>query len=59
MNERPCGENTVQNVGCRVKECLYHNRADMCTAHKIEVSNENARRKAETFCATFENKASF
>lgn len=59
MNERPCGENIVQNVGCRVKECLYHNRADYCTARAITVSNENAQRKSETFCATFENKATF
>ena len=59
MNERPCGERIVQNVGCKVKECVYHTKSDICTAREITVSNENARRKAETFCATFENRSSF
>ena len=52
-----CG--CVQNVGCTVKDCKYHSSLDMCNAKHINVSNENAQRKADTFCATFENKASF
>ena len=59
MNEKPCGEKTVQNVGCQVKDCAYHSASDICTARKITVSNEKARRKAETFCATFENRTEF
>ena len=59
MNEKPCGERTVQNVGCTVRDCVYHTRSDLCAARKIVVSNENARRKAETFCSTFENRAEF
>ena len=52
-----CG--CVRNVGCSVKECRYHNAADRCIAAHISVANENASRKGDTFCATFENKASF
>lgn len=48
--------NSVENVGCNVKECKYHSSLDMCTARHIKVSNENAQRKADTFCSTFENK---
>ncbi|MBQ0135041.1 MAG: DUF1540 domain-containing protein [Clostridiales bacterium] len=46
----------VQNVGCCVKECRYHNAADRCIAAHISVANENASRKGDTFCATFENR---
>ena len=47
----------VQNVGCSVKDCKYHSESNMCCATAIKVSNENAQRKADTFCSTFENKA--
>ena len=56
MNEKATGSKTVQNVGCTVKDCIYHTRSDVCTASQIHVSNEKAQRKAETFCSTFENK---
>ena len=59
MNEKPGIEKTVHSVVCSVKDCIYHHAANMCTAHKINVSNEKAQRKAETFCATFENRAEF
>ncbi len=49
----------VQNVGCQVKDCLYHTDTDKCHAEKITVSNEKAQQKAETFCATFVNRAEF
>ena len=59
MNEKPCGEHIAANVGCKVKECLFHTKSDLCTAQRITISNESARRKAETFCATFENRTEF
>ena len=59
MNEKTCGEKTVRNVGCTVKDCVYHTKSDVCTAQRITVSNENAQRKAETFCSTFENRAEY
>ena len=46
MNEKPCGEHIAANVGCKVKECLFHTKSDLCTAPRITISNENARRKA-------------
>ena len=48
--------NTPKTVGCNVKDCRYHSAGDFCHAESIHVSNERAREKAETFCATFENK---
>ena len=57
MNEKPCGEHIARDVGCKVKECAFHTRSDLCTAQKITVSNAQAQRQDETFCATFVNKA--
>ena len=48
----------VQNVGCNVKDCKYHGAADACMASHIDVKNESAQRKAETFCGTFAPKSS-
>lgn len=48
---------SVHNVACCVKECKYHSQQDYCNAKEITVENENAQRKGETFCATFENRA--
>lgn len=47
----------VQNVGCNVRECKYHSALNFCNARQITVQNENAQRKSETFCSTFESKA--
>ena len=51
-------ESCAQNVGCSVKECRYHSAQNYCNARTIHVENENAHRKGETFCATFESKSS-
>jgi hypothetical protein len=50
------GRQRVQNVGCSVKECKYHATNDVCSAEHISVQNENAQRRAETFCGPFANK---
>ena len=57
MNEKPCGERVAKDVGCKVQECAFHTRSDLCTAQRITVSNAQAHRKDETYCATFVNKA--
>lgn len=49
-------EKTNCKIDCCVKDCKYHTAADQCTASHINVSNEDTQRKAETFCATFENR---
>ena len=59
MNEKTNSGKIVQNVGCTVKDCVYHMKSDICCAREITVSNEKAQRKAETFCSTFVNKAEF
>lgn len=50
----------LPGVGCDVTNCKYNgcNTGVGCTccASHITVQNENAMRKAETFCATFEPK---
>jgi hypothetical protein len=46
----------VQNVGCSVKDCIYHTPNNVCSAEHISVQNESAQRRAETFCGTFSNK---
>jgi len=46
----PC----LQGVGCGVTGCKYHTKSGRCCAEHIMVQNDNAQRKAETFCSTFE-----
>ena len=47
----------VQNVGCNVRDCKHHSATNICTASHIDVKNESAQRKAETFCGTFAPKS--
>lgn len=51
----------LHGVGCDVTNCRYNgcHQGAGCTCHAahIDVRNENAMRKGETFCATFEPKA--
>lgn len=49
-SERTC-------VNCGVSGCKYHTSGNYCSATNIDVQNENAVRKAETFCSTFAPKA--
>ncbi len=46
----------VQNVGCCVKDCKYHSEQGYCNAREISVESEDAQRKGETYCATFESR---
>jgi len=56
MNAKNNSCNCVQNVGCNVKECKYHSPENLCNATHINVQNEKAQRKSETFCSTFESR---
>ena len=51
-------DNCSQSIGCSVRDCRYHTAQNLCNARSIYVENEDAHRKGETFCATFENKSS-
>ena len=46
----------ITSVGCCVSTCGYNTPDKHCSAQRIDVANENAERKAETFCSTFKPK---
>ena len=46
-------ENGIRGVRCSVESCAHHGAGNVCTAAAIDVRNENALTKAETFCGTF------
>ncbi len=46
-----CGH--LSGVKCQVTNCKYHTAENCCSAQRIQVQNENAQQKAETFCSTF------
>ena len=43
----------ISGVCCQVECCKHHAEGDVCTASHIDVKNESAVTKAETFCGTF------
>ena len=43
----------ISGVNCQVENCQYHTTGNLCTAAGIDVKNETAHTKAETFCGTF------
>lgn len=43
----------ISGVRCTVESCLHHTGGDKCTAPSIDVKNEDALTRAETFCGTF------
>ena len=46
-------ESCIRGVRCHVENCMHHGAGNVCTAAAIDVRNENALTKAETFCGTF------
>lgn len=46
----------ITNVGCNVHSCSFNTEDHYCSAQRIDVENDRAQRKAETFCATFSAK---
>lgn len=47
------GRECIRGVSCDVENCAYHDAGNICTAASIDVKNESAVTKAETFCGTF------
>ena len=43
----------ISGVSCTVESCRHHARGGICTAQHIDVKNEKALTRAETFCGTF------
>jgi len=56
MNGKMNGCSGAQTIGCNVKDCKYHSPENLCHASRINVQNEKAQRKSETFCSTFESR---
>jgi len=44
---------TIHGVACDVSGCKYNTIDYKCSASKINVSNERASTKGETYCSTF------
>jgi hypothetical protein len=54
MNSCGCNDqNCISGVCCSVESCRHHAKGNVCTAPHIDVRNEAAVTKAETFCGTF------
>ena len=43
----------IHGIRCHVENSIHHTKGGACTAGQIDVKNENAMTKAETFCGTF------
>ncbi|MGI6029394.1 MAG: DUF1540 domain-containing protein [Candidatus Heteroscillospira sp.] len=56
MSDNKNGCSCVTAVGCSVENCTYHTLENRCGASRINVQNEKAMQKGETFCATFTPK---
>ena len=56
MNNHKNGCEPVQGVGCNVEACAYNRDGKDCRAEHIQVRNEQAQTKSETFCGTFMQK---
>ncbi|MCL2342748.1 MAG: DUF1540 domain-containing protein [Firmicutes bacterium] len=50
-------DGTLPDVACGVTSCKYHSGSNHCAAKGINVQNENAHQKADTFCSTFVSKS--
>lgn len=44
----------IKGISCEVKNCVYHDMSNTCTAGHITVGNKSATKTAETACETFE-----
>lgn len=56
MSDQLHDKNCITSVGCQVTSCTYNTPDRHCSARRIDVENEKAEKKKETFCATFESK---
>lgn len=47
---------TIKGITCDVRNCVYHDCDNCCTAGKIAVGPSYALSSSETVCATFKPK---
>lgn len=53
MNEPSRCSGTIEGVCCSVESCRYHSRGNCCTAAHIDVRDESASERSQTFCGTY------
>lgn len=44
---------SISGVCCSVESCKYHSMGNACTATHIDVKDEKASAKKDTFCGTY------
>lgn len=45
----------MTDLGCKVKNCVYHSEENLCSRDTIKVDGSNATESCSTCCASFEN----
>ena len=53
MSDNRMSRDQITGVGCDVSNCKYNTIDSKCSASHIDVQNERATSKSETYCATF------
>lgn len=51
------GKKKLKNVNCDVKNCMYNDQENHCTASKIAVGPTYATSCTDTVCATFRQRS--
>ena len=53
-NKNTCNsDKCIKGIVCSVKNCVYHDHGDHCTAKQISVGPGYAVSSTDTLCATF------
>ena len=53
MSDNRISRDQITGVGCDVTNCKYNTIDSKCSASHIDVQNDRATTKSETYCATF------
>ena len=53
MSDNRMSRDQITCVGCDVTNCKYNTIDSKCSASHIDVQNDRATTKSETYCATF------
>lgn len=53
MSDNRMSRDQITGVVCDVSNCKYNTIDSKCSASHIDVQNERATTKSETYCATF------
>ena len=53
MGEWEACKGSISGVCCSVESCRYHATGNACTAAHIDVKDDGAAKKKDTFCGTY------